>query len=121
MTDVGKTVPAVEVEADEEAGSEVLEWELCESAEQEEERRAEELGTENEGGRNMGCCFLPRRSWCWQNQSRGQKCLSLGSFLCFFLFFSAIYIVWWIGLVVGQGGACTVPSRTVCGQETDCT
>jgi len=57
-TDVGKTVPAVEVEADEEAGSEVSEGELRERAEQEEERRAEELGTENEGEEEHGL-FLP--------------------------------------------------------------
>jgi len=56
--DVGKTVPAVEVEADEEAGSEVSEGELRERAEQEEERRAEELGTENEGEEEHGL-FLP--------------------------------------------------------------
>jgi len=69
----------------------------------------------------MGCSFLPRRSWSWQNRSRGRKCLSLGSFLCFFLFFRAIYIVRGIGVGGGQGGACRVPPRAVCGQETDCT
>jgi len=57
-TDVVKTVPAVVVEADEEAGSEVSEGELRERAEQEEERRAEELGTENEGEEEHGL-FLP--------------------------------------------------------------
>ena len=57
-TEVGGTVPAVEVEADEGVGSEVSEWELRERAEQEEERRAEELGTENVGEEEHGL-FLP--------------------------------------------------------------
>jgi len=43
-TEVGKIVPAVEFEDD--AGSEVSEWELQERREREEERRAEELGAE---------------------------------------------------------------------------
>jgi len=43
-TDVGKIVPAVEVEDD--AGSEASEWELRERREQEEERKVEELGAE---------------------------------------------------------------------------
>jgi hypothetical protein len=46
-TDVGKTVPAVEVEED--ARSEASEWELRERAEREEDRRAEELGVEDDG------------------------------------------------------------------------
>ena len=46
-TDVGKTVPAVEVEGD--AGSEASEWELRERAEREAERRAEGLDAEDEG------------------------------------------------------------------------
>jgi len=46
-TDVGKTVPAAEVD---DAAREASEWELREAAEREAERRAEELGAEDEGG-----------------------------------------------------------------------
>jgi len=46
-TDVGKTVPAAEVD---DAASEASEWKLREAEEREAERRAEELGAEDEGG-----------------------------------------------------------------------
>jgi len=56
-TDVGRTVPAVEEEAD--AGSEVSEWELRERLEREDERRVEveALG----GGEEL--LFLPTPSF----------------------------------------------------------
>jgi len=46
-TDVGKTVPAAEVD---DAASEASEWELREAEEREAERRVEELGAEDQGG-----------------------------------------------------------------------
>jgi len=59
LTDVGKTVPAVEVD---DAGSEASQWELRERREREEEREAEAeaLGAENEGDiRDEHRLFLP--------------------------------------------------------------
>ena len=64
--DVGKVVPAVEVEDD--AGSESSEWELRKSREREEEREREAvavalgagvLGTRRATGRNPRCSFQP--------------------------------------------------------------
>jgi len=56
-TDVGKTVPATEVD---DAVSEASEWELREAAEWESEQRAEELGAKDEGGTEKELqLFLP--------------------------------------------------------------
>ena len=61
LTDVGKTVPAVEVD---DTASEASEWELREAAEREAERRAEELGAEDEGGvEEEHRLFLPTPSF----------------------------------------------------------
>ena len=38
------------------------------------------LAPRTKGRRNMGCSFLPRRSWRRQNRSRGRKCLSFVTF-----------------------------------------
>jgi len=61
-TDAGKIVPAVEAEDD--TGGEVSEWERRERREREEERRAEELGTEEELGAGEGTpLFSPTPSF----------------------------------------------------------
>ena len=74
--EVGKTVPVV----DEDAGSEASEWELRERTEQEEERRAEVLGTGEEPP-----LFLPTPPFMTSTGgSSGEVVFSLCHFLCHF-------------------------------------
>jgi len=119
FTDVGRLVPAAE---EDDAGSDVSEWELRERKEREEERReeAEVLGAGGSRGpgRDYHCRYPPRPSWHRQTRSRRRLCFSV--VLSFAIFLGARPLPLGTGLGGGQR-ACNEPPRTDCGQERDCT